>query len=150
MCFPFSQEISGKHINNLTPTHFRDNPARLFMFIGFFSPPKNSRKMSQIVVTFFFVAVPFPSSPLGFRRWNSPLPLPPPPLKSPRYLRFRVCCVFGCSLSCSPLITRGQRSHRAQNSGKFKVTKSNSKATLGVDLKITKKCPKSNSKVTKK
>ena len=38
----FSQE-KGKHINNLTLTHFRDNPAKLFMFIGFFSPPKNSR-----------------------------------------------------------------------------------------------------------
>ena len=37
MCFPFSQE-KGKHINNLTPTHFRDNPAKLFMFIGFFLP----------------------------------------------------------------------------------------------------------------
>ena len=34
-CFPFSQE-KGKHINNLTHTHFRDNPAKLFMFIGFF------------------------------------------------------------------------------------------------------------------
>ena len=37
MCFPFFQE-KGKHINKMTPTHFRDNPAKLFMFIGFSAP----------------------------------------------------------------------------------------------------------------
>ena len=37
MCFPFSSG-KGEHINNLTPTHFRDNPTKLFMFIVFFLP----------------------------------------------------------------------------------------------------------------
>ena len=37
--FPFFPKEKGKHINNLTPTHFRDNPAKLFMFIVFFCPP---------------------------------------------------------------------------------------------------------------
>ena len=43
MCFSLFPPEKGKHINNLTPTHFRDNPAKLFMFIGFFPPtPRGS------------------------------------------------------------------------------------------------------------
>ena len=38
LCVSLFPQEKGKHINNLTPTHFRDNPAKLFMFIGFFSP----------------------------------------------------------------------------------------------------------------
>ena len=52
MCFPFPPG-KGKHINNLTPTHFRDNPAKLFMFIGFFLLPdkfrEKGRKISEKV-----------------------------------------------------------------------------------------------------
>ena len=40
MCFPLFPKEKGKHINNLTPTHFRDNPAKLFMFIGFLAPDR--------------------------------------------------------------------------------------------------------------
>ena len=38
LCVSFLPQEKGKHINNLTPTNFRDNPATLFMFIVFFSP----------------------------------------------------------------------------------------------------------------
>ena len=39
LCVSLSSPEKGIHINNLTPTHFRDNPAKLFMFIGFFFFP---------------------------------------------------------------------------------------------------------------
>ena len=38
LCVSLFAQENGKHINNLTPTHFQDNRAKLFMFIGFFSP----------------------------------------------------------------------------------------------------------------
>ena len=38
LCVSLFPQEKGKHINTLTPTHFRDNPAKLFMFIGFFAP----------------------------------------------------------------------------------------------------------------
>ena len=38
LCVSLFPGEKGKHINNLTPTQFRDNPAKLLMFIGFFSP----------------------------------------------------------------------------------------------------------------
>ena len=38
LCVSLFPRKKGKHINNLTPTHFRDNPAKLFMLIDFFSP----------------------------------------------------------------------------------------------------------------
>ena len=34
-------------MNNLTPTHFRDSPAKLFMFIGFFFSP-DLRRLSPM------------------------------------------------------------------------------------------------------
>ena len=52
LCVSLFRQEKGKHINNLTPTHFRDNPAKLFMFIGFFSPRhflvKKSAKMGVL------------------------------------------------------------------------------------------------------
>ena len=41
LCVSLFPQEKGKHINNLTPIHFRDNPAKLFMFFGFCSPPTN-------------------------------------------------------------------------------------------------------------
>ena len=38
LCVSLFPQEKEKHINNLTPIHFRDNPAKLFMFIGFFAP----------------------------------------------------------------------------------------------------------------
>ena len=36
LCVSLFPQGKGKRINNLTPTHFQDNPAKLSMFIGFF------------------------------------------------------------------------------------------------------------------
>ena len=38
LCVSLFPQEKGKHINNLTPTHFQDNSAKLFMLIGFFAP----------------------------------------------------------------------------------------------------------------
>ena len=60
LCVSLFPQEKGKHINNLTPTHFRDNPAKLFMFIGFFSPDtklgqahvRSPAKLSAVYQTF--------------------------------------------------------------------------------------------------
>ena len=47
LCVSLFLQEKWKHINNLTPTHFRDNPARLFMCIGLFLLRKESQKISH-------------------------------------------------------------------------------------------------------
>ena len=42
MCFPLFSSRKRKHINKLTPTHSRDNPEKLFLFIELFSPEKKA------------------------------------------------------------------------------------------------------------
>ena len=46
LCVSLFPQEKGKHINKLTPTHFRDNPAKLFMFtIQIFGLQLNSWKI---------------------------------------------------------------------------------------------------------